>query len=249
VDRFVASYVGRDGAVRRSQLLLKSNFSAADVEDAVTRLVAEGALVPVGDFVCDVATWQALGRQATAAIDAAHRAHPEHIGFPLADLRAALEEHLPASLIGHMFDAFVARLCETEFVRVGSVVRRATHRPALPEPLRAAGAKLVQALAVKPFDPPSRKDLAPDVLSQRALRFLIESGDVVEISAELVMAAHGVAQASTLIAQFIREHGPATVSDLRQALGSSRRVVVPLLEHLDRTFVTLRQGDKRALRR
>ena len=51
-----------------------------------------------------------------------------------------------------------------------------------------------------------------------------------------------------MIRTFIREHGPATVSDLRQALGTSRRVVVPLLEYLDRTFVTLRQGDKRTAR-
>ena len=147
-----------------------------------------------------------------------------------------------------MFDAFVARLCDGEFVRVGSVVRRATHRPALPEPLQATGAKLVQALAAKAFDPPSRKELTPDALSQRALRFLIETGEVVEINAELVMAAQGVAQATELIQKFIREHGPATVSDLRQALGSSRRVVVPLLEYLDRMFVTLRQGDRRTLR-
>ena len=163
-------------------------------------------------------------------------------------MRAALEADLPAAL--DMFDAVVAGLCEREFVRVGSVVRRAAHRPALPEPLQAAGAKLVQALAAKPLEPPSRKELTPDALSQRALRFLIETGEVVEINAELVMAAQGVAQATDVgYGQFIREHGPATVSDLRQALGSSRRVVVPLLEYLDRTFVTLRQGDKRALRR
>jgi selenocysteine-specific elongation factor len=86
-------------------------------------------------------------------------------------------------------------------------------------------------------------------LSQRALRFLIETGEVVEISAELVMSAQGVAQAADVIQKFIRGHGPATVSELRQSLGSSRRVVIPLLEYLDRTFVTLRQGDKRALRR
>jgi selenocysteine-specific elongation factor len=247
VDRFVGSYVGRDGAARRSQLLLKSNFSAADIEGATARLVAAGSLVPVGDFVCDAARWQALGRQAADAIDAAHRAHPESLGLPLADLRAALEADLPAGL--DIFDGLVARLCEGEFVRAGSVVRRAAHRPALPEPLRASGAKLVQALAAKPFDPPSRKELTPDAVSQRALRFLIETGEVVEINAELVMAAQGVAKATELIQKFIREHGPATVSDLRQALGSSRRVVVPLLEYLDRTFVTLRQGDKRALRR
>jgi DNA-binding MarR family transcriptional regulator len=52
-----------------------------------------------------------------------------------------------------------------------------------------------------------------------------------------------------LIRQFIREHGPATVSELRQTLGSSRRIMVPLLERLDRDGVTLRQDDKRALRR
>ena len=62
------------------------------------------------------------------------------------------------------------------------------------------------------------------------------------------MTASSMAQATALIRTFIREHGPATVSELRQALGSSRRVIVPLLEHLDRTFVTLRQGDKRTLR-
>ena len=63
------------------------------------------------------------------------------------------------------------------------------------------------------------------------------------------MGAQSVAQATEVVQKFIREHGPATTSDLRQALGSSRRVAVPLLEYLDRTFVTLRQGDKRALRR
>jgi hypothetical protein len=35
---------------------------------------------------------------------------------------------------------------------------------------------------------------------------------------------------------------------LRQALGSSRRVMVPLLERLDREGFTRRMGDKRSLR-
>jgi selenocysteine-specific elongation factor len=251
VDQFVASYVSRDGAVRRSQLLLKSNSSAAAIDSAIARLVASGALVVAGDFVCDAAKWQAILRRAAEAIDAAHRAHPEHLGLPLADLRTALEGDLPVArdIFDDVFDDLIARLCDREFVRAGSVVRRAGHRPALPEPLRAAGAKVVQALAAAPFDPPSRKDLTPDALSQRALRFLIETGEVVEISAELVMSAQGVAQAADVIQKFIRGHGPATVSELRQSLGSSRRVVIPLLEYLDRTFVTLRQGDKRALRR
>jgi selenocysteine-specific elongation factor len=61
------------------------------------------------------------------------------------------------------------------------------------------------------------------------------------------MTTENVKRATELIRQFISNHGPATVSELRQTLGSSRRVIVPLLERLDREGVTLRQDDKRAL--
>ena len=49
------------------------------------------------------------------------------------------------------------------------------------------------------------------------------------------------------IAEFISHNGPATVSQLREALASSRRVMVPLLERLDREGFTRRVGDKRTL--
>ena len=63
------------------------------------------------------------------------------------------------------------------------------------------------------------------------------------------MALENMRRATELIRQFIREHGPATTSELRQALGTRRRVIIPLLEQLDRDGVTLRQEDRRVLRR
>jgi selenocysteine-specific elongation factor len=65
---------------------------------------------------------------------------------------------------------------------------------------------------------------------------------------EVVLLAEQFARAAEAIKKHIRERGPATVSDLRQLLGTNRRVIVPLLERLDRDGVTLRQGDKRVLR-
>jgi len=70
----------------------------------------------------------------------------------------------------------------------------------------------------------------------------------VEINVEIVMSAEAVKQATTMVRDFIRKHGPATTSDLRQMLGNSRRVAIPLLERLDRDGITVRQGDQRALR-
>jgi selenocysteine-specific elongation factor len=62
------------------------------------------------------------------------------------------------------------------------------------------------------------------------------------------MAAESEKRATELIRQFLRDNGPSTVSDLRQKIGSSRRVIIPLLERLDRAGVTSRKDDKRELR-
>jgi len=50
------------------------------------------------------------------------------------------------------------------------------------------------------------------------------------------------------VVAFISERGPSTVSDLRQKLGTSRRILVPFLEHLDRCGVTQRESERRKLR-
>jgi selenocysteine-specific elongation factor len=240
-----AAWVGRTGAIRRQSLLLQSRFGADDVAAALDGLRQAGRVVIVGDLVVDKARWEALVTRASEIIDADHRAHPEHAGLLLTDLRNALAGELP---LDDLFEPLIAGVCERGFQRAGAAIRRGSHRASLPDALHGAGAKLRQALAARPLDPPSRKELAADPAAQRALRFLIETGEVAEISADVVMTTASVVQATELVRTFIAAHGPATVSELRQALGSSRRVVVPLLEYLDRSFVTLRQGDKRTVR-
>jgi selenocysteine-specific elongation factor len=242
---FVTSQIVRDGAAKKSQLLRKSRFSVDAVAAAVSRIQAEGNAVIAGEMVIEAARWKKVRQRAVDAIDARHRAHPEQAGLPLTDLRAALELDAP---VAEIFDAIVADLCVQEFARSGIAIRRAVHRPALSPPLQSASVRIRAALAAKPFDPPSRKDLAPDIASQQALRFLIENGEIFEVSSEIVLSAESAKRATEMVREFIRSHGPATVSELRQMLGNSRRVALPLLERLDRDGVTLRQGDKRSLR-
>ncbi len=230
VARYLASEMVRKRAEHASRLLVRSRFSAAAISGVVSQMIASGQLVAAGDFVCDAAWWQALRRRAAQAIDARHRAHPEQAGLPLTELRQAVEAELPSD---ELFDAVVGALCQNDFVRAGAAIRRATHRAALPPRLQAAGDKLRATLGTKPFDPPSRKELAPDPVAQQALRFLLENGEAVDINAEVVLTTESMRRATQLVHEFIRTNGPATVSQLREALGSSRRVVVPLLERLE----------------
>ena len=142
----------------------------------------------------------------------------------------------------------IAELTARGFSVSKGAIRRASHQPSLPSTLAPAGAAIRVALASRPFDPPSRKELAPHAAAQQALRFLSETGEVILLNSDVVLSEGAFARMKTIIAQALREHGSATASELRQVLGTTRRVLIPLLERCDLLGLTVREGDRRKLR-
>lgn len=243
---FVRTQMARDRAARRPALLVKSCFSRAEVSTAVSELCKGGIAVELSDLVLDARWWTNLLERATSVIEDEHRVHPNRIGFELARLRGVLGGEMPLPVI---FDALIAELCRNGFARSGETIQRASHQPTLPNSLQPVCAKIRAALATKPFDPPSRKELVPDTISQQALRFLCDTGEVVKISEDVFLSRDEFAKMRDEVIKLLRSKGSAAVSDLRQTLGSSRRVIVPFLEKLDRDGVTRRAGDRRTLAR
>jgi selenocysteine-specific elongation factor len=81
-----------------------------------------------------------------------------------------------------------------------------------------------------PFDPPDRNDLAALGLGNRELAAAERAGRLVRISGDIVL----LPDAPDLAVKTLRTLGqPFTTSQARAALGTTRRVCVPLLEHLD----------------
>jgi selenocysteine-specific elongation factor len=223
---------------------VKSRFSSAEISAAISELSKSGQAVERGDLVVDAKWWGDCRGRAVAMIDDEHKAHPNRVGLEFARLRNVLGSEMP---LPEVFDALISDLGESGFRRAGETIQRATHRPTLPPPLQTAGTRIRAALAAKLFDPPSRKELAPDAISRHALRFLRDTGEVVKISDDVLLSREAFANMREMVIKFIQAKGPASVSDLRQTLGSSRRVVVPLLERFDREGVTRRFDDKRTL--
>ena len=50
------------------------------------------------------------------------------------------------------------------------------------------------------------------------------------------------------IAELLASRGRATASELRDAIGTSRRILIPLLERFDKEGLTRRDGDYRSLK-
>src|SRR4029077_20582689 len=144
-----------------------------------------------------------------------------------------------------VFDALKVDLCQSDFDRKGSIIARRSHRASLPPDLRAAAEKIRSALAEKPFDPPGRQELAKDRHQQQALRFLVDQGEIVELNGDILLLRDTAIQMQTAVSDLISRHGPATASQLRQKIGTSRRVIIPFLESRDRMGVPRRVGDER----
>ena len=242
VDICVRSEIALRGFAPREGLLSNSHFGADEIGDAFLRLQHGNEIVGHGAIAVDAKLWQNLRNRATGLIEAAHKRNPERAGLDLNELRATLRDQPP-----EIFEALVGDLCADNFACEGSAIARIAHRPALPIELEPIERKICEALAEKPFDPPPRREIETDLHAVRVLRFLIEVGEVTEIARDVVLLTENLQRMKSAVIDFISKNGPATVSELRQRIQSSRRIMVPFLERLDRDGITRRAGDRRML--
>ncbi len=241
----VAAWLAHDGFLHRPSLGRHSNLPAPTIAAAIDEGVRRGELIDCDGQVGLNARWGELLRSADTAIREHHRAHPAQLGLPLAQLRAAIGSE---PWLANVFGSLVAALTRSGFEIVGGSIRHCGHRPQLPESLLAAAVELRGRLGRHPLDPPGRKALAPDAASDEALRFLLKTGEVVELGPDVVLLTAAFDHAREAVRRHLETHVGATVSELRQVVGASRRIVVPLMERLDRDGVTMREGDSRVLR-
>ncbi|ALL78116.1 translation elongation factor [Pseudonocardia sp. EC080610-09] len=240
----------RRGAARRRAGELAA---ATGVPDAAAELARRGAVpaadlvrwgVP-GDAVAALGTrvpgaagWLLDPAAADAAVTALERAVAAHDasdpldpGLPLAAARR--EAGLPdAGLV----EAALARAAEPRLVvRDGRVRPAADAGP--PEHVLAAAAALRADLAARPFTAPKADRLAGLGLGQRELAALERAGELLRLTPDVVLLPDAPERALEVLRGLGEEF---TASTARQALGTSRRVVVPLLELLGRTGRTVR---------
>jgi len=90
--------------------------------------------------------------------------------------------------------------------------------------------RLEERLAAEPFAAPERPDLDAAGLGPREVAAAVRSGRLLRLPDDVLLLPTGPAMAMRVLARLPQ---PFTLSEARQALGTTRRVAVPLLEHLD----------------
>jgi selenocysteine-specific elongation factor len=240
---WVETQLTRDGIAKRDTLLRPSSFSPAEIDKAIKVLLDSRKALQAGDWIADKSRWQSTIAAMSQRVEAEHARRPELPGLSLDQLHPVMAQGFP----GHdVFPELIADLCRNGFIRRQNHIASNSHKPALPPHLRDVGEKLRRTMQMP--DPPARKNITENSTGRQALQFLIDAGEVIDVSPDLVLGAAQFYRCRLLVKQHLRKHGQATASELRTATDTTRRIMIPLLEKMDRDGVTVRRGNVRVLR-
>ncbi len=184
----------------------------------------------LGDWVVDPQWWAARRESATTAVRRWAEDHDIAAGMPLEALRQRVG--LPTA------DLMPKLLEGTGLEAVDGLVP--PPGAGLPARVEEAVRTIEEWLAAEPFRAPEADELAELKLGPRELAAAVRAGRLTRIADGVVLGPDALDRAACVVATLAQ---PFTVSEARRMLGTTRRVAVPLLEHLDARRVTRRGGD------
>ncbi len=218
-------------------------------EEALRRLGDRLVRFEPGRFMHPAAFEAALDRLAVLT-EGFHARNPLRSGIELTALRRESKMEPP------LFERALRTLLERgTLAQEADKVRRATFRVKLSREDSECAAEIERLVRETRFNTP-RADELPAKLPrytkervERVLGLLADAGTVVRLKDGILLHRDAVREAAEIITRAIQEKGPIEASQFRDLVGTTRKYVIPLLEHLDATGVTQRVENKRVLRK
>ena len=210
------------GELRRRGLVRRSDLARMGVPVATAPVTA--------DWHADPAHWAALRRRLAEEVARYRDTHPLEPGAPVEMLRQLLRLPDRALVTALVTPPLVAREGRISSGAPGG----------LPAPIARAVDQVRTELAGQPFRAPDSERLAALGLGPKEIGAAVRAGALVRIAEGVVLLPDALDAAVPVLAKL---SAPFTMAQAREALGTTRRVAVPLLELLDRRGVTRRLPD------
>jgi selenocysteine-specific elongation factor len=219
--------------ITRSRL----NEPAADL--ALKELLESGQLIGLEDVLVAASQWSALKDSVVTTLAGYHQTYPLRRGMPREELKSRLK------LAPRLFNLAMHRLASE------NILSEAARWVALPghvvkfSPFQQVKVdRLMAQFAQAPYTPPSVKDCQAQA-GEDIYSALLEFGDLVAVSDEVVFRRTDYQAMVEKIRLTLRQKGQVSLAEVRDLFQTSRRYAQALLEHLDTTGLTVRDGDFR----
>lgn len=222
-----------------SEEAFSSAFGKAEEEGLLFAIEAEGMR-----YLMDAGSYDFLAEGLQEALSSYHAEHPLRKGMPKEEARQKAMPWLDRKQAGALLalEAAKGRIAQS-----GELVRLMTHEVRLSEKQQAAARKLEDSFKQNLLSPPDLDELirTPGENLSQVADYLVGEGILVRASSEVTFHKDAVDMAIKAASSF---EGQFTAAMLRDALGTSRKYAIALLEWMDAEELTQRSGDFRKFR-
>lgn len=226
------------------EIIAKSRLESAAAQNALNELTGVGQIVLLGDSLATTsAHWKNLQATTLQLVETYHTQFPLRRGIPREELKSKLK------LAPKIFNAVLALLvAHNTLLDSRGAVSRPGHEIKFDGADRAKVEGLRRRFEANPFSTPSVKECQAEA-GVEVVNALIELGDLTAVSEDVIFRKKDYEEIVERIKAAIHDQGSITLAEARDMLGTTRKYAQALLEHLDATGITMRDGDARKLRK
>ena len=224
-------------------IVKQSNLSEDVTRSTLETLLSEGRVRQVGLFWFAEAVWDALTQETTGLLQEYHRHYPLRSGLSKEEWRTRLK--LSPRMAA---DVFVALQVEGKLAEatMGGFIRLPEFTPHFTTQQQQQVAALLRKFRESPYSGPGRAE-AEAIVGAEVLAALVEQAQLVKLGDSVLFLKETYDVAVAALVAYLREHEKMTAAEARDILGTTRKYILPLLEHMDSIKITRRIGDERIL--
>lgn len=191
---------------------------------------------------------KAIRRKLVSLLDAYHKEYPLKAGIKREELRTRLLPREELAHVDRLIDYYIEKRAIKEYQGMLSL---ASFQVEVGEQLLKLQKELEAWYLKEPFAPPATDDVMAAYAKEKNLTHLLNAmladGTLVRLDAQIYIHRDAYEQAVELVRQMIARDGQVVLGEYRDALGTSRKFAVALLEQFDRVKLTKKVGDARIL--
>jgi selenocysteine-specific elongation factor len=237
-----------------SELVKQSNLARDVTLSTLETLLKERCVRSVGVWWFAQSIWDVLCAQTVYLLSEQHRQYPLRGGLSKEEWRTrlGLAPRMAADVFQVLLEEHIlvevapgARIAGT----MGGLIRLPDFTPTFTSDQQQRVAYLLRKFRSNPYTPPGRGDVEEEVGAE-ILGALLEQGILVKVGSAadpVLFLRETYNEAVIRLIAYLREHHTMTAAEARDLLGTTRKYVLPLLEHLDERRITRRLGDQRVL--
>jgi selenocysteine-specific elongation factor len=227
------------GPTLMRDVIARSHLNESVANLALKELFEGGRIIVLENVLIAAEQWASLNETIIKTLDIYHHTYPLRHGMPREELKSRLK--LPPRL----FNLVVHRLAlENTLTEAARWIALPGHEVKFSPFQQVKVDQLMAQFAQSPYAPPTVKECQA-LTGEDIYSALVDFGDLVAVSDEVVFRRLDYQTMEDKIRLTLRQKGLITLAEVRDLFQTSRRYAQALLEHLDATGVTIRDGDFR----